>query len=181
MSRLYPILPTSRLAIRVLPGDISRRVFTRILKLFNKSRGNVISVPCAPAIINTRINNASDVCSRGTFPPVYLLSSDSHGRSICSSKKKKKRKKVSRENARREMVKKVETSSSKASLFIITKCEKNKITEPGLRVNRLANDLHPLRAAPFAPLLNRAMLFPRPRRIGRYTRTRGEKPGREAY
>lgn len=37
MFRFYPILPTSRLAIRVLPDDISRRVFTRILKLFNKN------------------------------------------------------------------------------------------------------------------------------------------------
>lgn len=56
MFRFYPILPTSRLAIRVLPDDISRRVFTRILKLFNKNgRGAAPSL-----IINTRINNKSE-------------------------------------------------------------------------------------------------------------------------
>lgn len=74
MFRFYPILPTSRLAIRVLPDDISRRVFTRILKLFNKNgRGAAPSL-----IINTRINNKSEENNLYpiSFPRSFSLSPD---------------------------------------------------------------------------------------------------------
>lgn len=95
MFRFYPILPTSRLAIRVLPDDISRRVFTRILKLFNKNGRGAAPSPLSLLIINTRINNKSEEQEKSSLL-VFPIVITSPFRSILESsvklqgKKKKK-------------------------------------------------------------------------------------------